>query len=333
MEPVRWGILSTSSFAEEKFIPGLKKSPMIEVAAVASRDLPRATQYAERNGIPVAYGSYEELLADPGIDVIYNPLPNDLHVEWTKRAAEAGKHVLCEKPMGMRAGELDVLLPLADNVHIAEGFMVRFHPQWIQTRDLIRSGQLGRITHMHVTFSYNNTDSDNIRNIASSGGGALYDIGCYAIVASRWFLDAEPIRVAAVADLDPAFGTDRLTSALLDFGDGRTSNFSVSTQCVYHQRVHVYGTLGRLEITIPFNQPLDEPAIYLTHEGQTADGLDATRHVVPTNDQYTLQGEAFSQRIRNEKPTSAHLLDAMQNMRIIDAIFASTKSGRFEPIA
>ena len=332
MKPVRWGVLSTSSFAEEKFLPGLRKSSLIDVAAVASRDLPRATAYAKRNNIATAYGSYEELLADPTIEVIYNPLPNNLHVEWTRKSAEAGKHVLCEKPMGMRADELDVLLPLAEKVHIAEAFMVRFHPQWTETRDVVRSGKLGRITHMHVMFSYGNTDARNIRNIAANGGGALYDIGCYAIVASRWFLDAEPVRVAAVGDLDPVFGTDRLTSALLDFGDGRTSNFSVSTQCVNHQRVHVYGTEGRLEITIPFNQPQDDPAIYLTHRGQTPAGLDAVQHVVPTDDQYALQGEAFSLRVRNEKPTSAYLLDAKQNMRIIDAIFAATKSGRFEII-
>ncbi len=332
MTPVRWGILSTSSFAEEKFIPGLRKSPLIEVAAVASRDNVRSAEYARRNGIATSYGSYDELLADPTIEVIYNPLPNDQHVAWTKRAAEAGKHVLCEKPMGMRADELDALIPLAEKVHIAEGFMVRFHPQWLDTRELLRSGAIGRVTHMHVAFSYNNGDASNIRNIPANGGGALYDIGCYAIVASRWFLDADPVRVAAVTDIDPTFGTDRLTSALLDFGDGRTSNFSVSTQCVYHQRVHVFGTTGRLEITIPFNQPQDEPTVYLTHEGQTSHGLDAIVHEVPTNDQYTLQGEAFSRRVRNEQPTTAPLLDAIINMRTIDAIFASAKSGRFEPI-
>jgi predicted dehydrogenase len=333
MTPVRWGILSTSSFAEQKFIPGLRKSPLIDVAAVASRDLDRASAFASRTGIARAYGSYEELLADPTIDVIYNPLPNDLHVEWTKRAAESGKHVLCEKPMGMRAEELDALLPLAEKVHIAEGFMVRFHPQWLETRDLIRSGKLGRITHVHVAFSYTNTDEQNIRNIAAHGGGALYDIGCYAIVASRWFLEADPVRVAAVADIDPTFGTDRLTSALLDFGDGRTGNFSVSTQSVPHQRVHVFGTSGRLEITIPFNQPQDEPTVYLVHHGQTAAGLDVEVHEVPTSDQYTLQGEAFSRRVREEQPTTSHLLDAVTNMRIIDAVFASVKSGRFETVA
>jgi predicted dehydrogenase len=332
MKPVRWGILSTSSFSEDTFIPSLRKSPHIEVAAVASRSLDRATGFARRNHIPTAYGSYEELLADPTIEAIYNPLPNSLHVEWTAKAAQAGKHVLCEKPMGIDATELDVLLPLAKQVHIAEGFMVRFHPQWIQTRELLARLEIGRVTHMHVTFGYNNADPLNIRNVSSAGGGAMYDIGCYAVVASRWFLDAEPLRVAAVSDTDPVFGTDRLTSALLDFGDGRTSNFSVSTQCVFHQGVHVFGTEGRLEIAIPFNQPTDEATVYLLHFGQTAHGFDAARWEIPISDQYTLQAEAFSARIRSETPTQAFLLDAKQNMRVIDAVFRSAVSGRFESI-
>jgi predicted dehydrogenase len=332
MKPVRWGVLSTSDFARRKFIPGLKKSLMIEVAAVASRNLDRAQAFASDLGIPTAYGSYEELLADPSIEVIYNPMPNDLHVEWTKKAAEAGKHVLCEKPMGMDAAQLDVLLPLARKVHIAEGFMVRFHPQWIETRDVVRSGALGRISHMHVSFGYNNTDAANIRNLPASGGGAMYDIGCYAVVAARWFLEADPIRVAAVTDIDPNFGTDRLTSALLDFGDGRTCTFQVSTQSVFHQRANVFGTNGRLEITIPFNQPQDESVIYMIHEGQSAHGLDARRIEVPMNDQYTSQGEAFSLRVRNEAPTDGPLRDAMVNMSVIDAIFRAASSGQFEVI-
>ncbi len=332
MQPIRWGILSTSSFAAEKFIPGLQKSPLIDVAAVASRDGSKARAYADALGIATSYGSYEELLADPSIDVIYNPLPNDLHVEWTRQAALAGKHVLCEKPMGMNAAELDVLLPLAEHVHLAEGFMVRFHPQWIETLARVQSGELGRITHAHVAFSYFNDDGNNIRNIASSGGGALYDIGCYAIVAARWFLGSEPTRVAAVMDRDPQFDTDRLTSALMDFGNGQTCTFSVSTQSTYHQRVHIYGTKSRLEVTIPFNQLLDAPMIYLTHDGSSVDGLDAVQHVVATNDQYTLQGEAFSLRVRNEKPSTAALLDAQCNMRIIDAVTRAAISGRFETI-
>jgi predicted dehydrogenase len=332
MDKVRWGVLSTSDFAERRFLPGLRKSPLIEVAAVASRDVGRAQAFADRCGISTAYGSYEELLADPTIEVIYNPLPNSMHVEWTMRAAEAGKHVLCEKPMGMNASELDVLLPYAERVHIAEGFMVRFHPQWPETRDIVRSGQLGRVSHMHVAFSYSNTDGSNIRNVADVGGGALYDIGCYAIVAARWFMDADPVRVSALIDRDPAFGTDRVTSAILDFGDGRMCTFQVGTQTVYHQRVHVYGTTGRLEITIPFNQPQDDPTIYLLHEGQSVDGLDARQIVVPTNDQYTSQGEAFSMRVRNEAPTTGPLLDAMVNMRVIDAVFRSAASGHFETV-
>ena len=331
--PVRWGILSTSAFAESQFIPGLQKSSLIEVAAIASRDLDRASAAAARLDIPTAYGSYEELLADPSIEVIYNPLPNDLHVEWTLRAAQAGKHVLCEKPMGMDAASLEVLLPWADKVHIAEGFMVRFHPQWTETRELIRRGALGRISHANVAFGYSNTDATNIRNIASRGGGAMYDIGGYAVVAARWFMDADPVRVAAVCDRDATFGTDRLTSGLFDFGDGRTCTFSVSTQSVYHQRVHVIGSAGRLEITIPFNQPQDGPTIYLTHFGQTTHGLDAKEHVVTTNDQYTSQGEAFSLRVRHEVPTRAPLLDAITNMTITDAVFASAATGSFVDIA
>jgi predicted dehydrogenase len=330
---VRWGILSTSSFAEKTFLPGLQRAKHVEVAAVASRDLSRAQAFATRTGIATAYGSYEELLADPTIDVIYIALPNHLHVEWTKRAAEAGKHVMCEKPMGLNRAELNVLLPLASKVHIAEAFMVRFHPQWIEVRERIRNGEFGRITHMHSVFAYNNTDAGNIRNIASIGGGALYDIGCYTIVAARWFLEADPVRVAAVIDRDPTFGTDRLTSALFDFGDGRTASVSASTQSVYHQRVQIYGTAGRVEITVPFNQPQTEPVTYFTHDGSTVAGLDAPRFDVPTNDQYASQADAFCLRVRNEAPTDGPLRDAMANMAAIDATFLSAQTGQFEPIA
>ena len=331
-KPLRWGLLSTSEFAERKFIPGLRKSSLVDIVAVGSRDLRRARAFADRLGIPTAYGSYEELIADPSIEVIYNPLPNDLHVEWTRRAAEAGKHVLCEKPMGMSAEELAVLTPLADRVHIAEAFMVRFHPQWTETRALIDGGGLGRVSHMHVAFAYTNTDAANIRNVVSAGGGALYDIGCYAVVAARWFFGAEPVRVAAVVDRDPGFGTDRLTSALLDFGDGRTCAFSVSTQSVPHQRIHVFGSSARLEMPIPFNQPPDAPAVYLVHDGSSLDGLDAVRHTIPANDQYTSQADAFCRRVRDEAPSRQPLLDAVANMRVIDAVFRSAQTGRFEPV-
>jgi predicted dehydrogenase len=332
MEPVRWGVLSTSAFAASKFIPSIQQSPMIDVVAVASRDAGRAAQYASDNHIPVSYGSYEELLIDDSIEVVYNPLPNSLHVEWTKRAAEAGKHVMCEKPMGINAAELDALVPLADRVHIAEAFMVRYHPQWIETREVVRSGVLGRISHMHVAFSYNNGDPTNIRNIASVGGGAMYDIGCYAVVAARWFLESDPVRVAAIADRDPTFGTDRTMTGVLDFGDGRTCTFGVATQTVYHQRANIYGEKGRIESTIPFKQLLDEPMVYLTHDGSSVAGLDATHYNVAAANQYMLLAEAFSRRVRQEAPTPAALRDAMMNMRILDAVFRSAESGRFEQV-
>ncbi len=329
---LRWGILSTSNFAQKVFLPGLRKSSNLTVTAVASRDLARAQVFATRNDIPRAYGSYEELLADPNIDVVYIPTPNSMHVEWTLKAALAGKHVLCEKPMGVTAVELEALAPVAQKVHIAEAFMVRFHPQWLEVREVVRSGKIGPITHMHAEFSYTNTDPTNIRNTSGIGGGAMYDIGCYAVVAARWFLEANPVRVAAVTDLDPTFGTDRLASALLDFGDGRTCTFSVSTQTVPHQRVHLYGTEGRIEITIPFNQPQNDTVTYLVHDGTSLHGLDAVPHVVNTADQYTAQADAFCARIRSEAPSTEALRDAMVNMATIDAVFRSASSGRFEPI-
>ncbi len=326
---LRWGVLSTSDFAERRFIPGLRKSSILTVHGVASRDLLRAQAFAARCEIPVAYGSYEEMLADPNIDIIYNPLPNNLHVEWTRKAAEAAKHVLCEKPMGMTADEVASLLPLASRVHIAEAFMVRQHPQWTQVREIIRRGELGRVTHAHIAFAYTNTDETNIRNIEAVGGGAMYDIGCYAVVAARWFLEAEPVRVAAVKDVDPRFGTDRLTSALLDFGDGRTCAFSVSTQSTPHQRVHLFGTKGRLELTIPFNQPQDASLTFFFHDGSSMAGLDAVPTVVPMADQYTLLAEWFCRKVTDEQPSSVGIDDAIANMRVIDAVFRSAASGEF----
>ena len=333
MQPVNWGILSTSSFATERFLPGLRKSPMVRLKAVGSRDLGRAKSFARTNGIAEAYGSYEEVLRDPEVEIVYVPLPNNLHAEWTLKAAKAGKHVLCEKPMGMNAKELAKLKLLARKVHIAEAFMVRFHPQWMEARERVRNGEIGRLTHIHVAFAYNNLDPKNIRNIAKTGGGALYDIGCYAIVAGRWFYEAEPLRAVGLADRDPKFKTDRTFSALLDFGKGRPLAFTVSTQSVVHQRAHIFGTKGRLEITIPFNQPQNDPTVYLMHDGSSPHGLDARQFTVPTADQYQLQAEYYCKLIRSgEKPSPKRLEDADRNMRIIDALFRSEKSRRFEKV-
>jgi predicted dehydrogenase len=330
MTPVRWGILSTALIGTQKIIPAMRKSGQIEVAAIASRDLNAAQTVADRFGIPKAYGSYEAMLADPSIEAVYNPLPNHLHVPMTLAAVKAGKHVLCEKPMSIKAAELGVLRPYASLLHIREAFMVRFHPQWAETRALVRGGAIGELRFMQVPFSYFNDDPHNIRNRADAGGGAAYDIGCYAITAGRWFFEAKPERVIALVDRDPQFKTDRTTSALLDFGGGRQLAFSVSTQAARYQRIQLVGTRGRIEIDVPFNAPEAEPCCYHVH-GMGGAGAPPPRTVtLPAADQYQLQMEAFSNAVRTETPGAAGLDDALANMRAIEALFASEKSGRFE---
>jgi len=330
MTPVRWGILSTARIGTEKVIPGMLKSKTLEVAGIASRDLGKAESAAAALGIKKAYGSYEAMLADPSIEAIYNPLPNHLHVPMTLAAAQAGKHVLCEKPISLTAAELEVLRPHASQVHIREAFMVRFHPQWIEVREHLREGVIGDLHFMHVPFSYFNDDPGNIRNMADIGGGALYDIGCYAIVAGRWFFEREPERVIATMERDPVFKTDRTTSGLLDFGSGRQLAFTVSTQSAKYQRVQLVGTKGRMEIEIPFNAPQDAPCRYAVDNASALDGAGIRTFTLAIADQYQLQAEAFSRAVRTQPPDASALDDAVANMRIIDALFASEKSGRFE---
>jgi predicted dehydrogenase len=330
MEPVRWGVLSTARIATKKVIPGMLKSSMLVVSGLASRDRKKADAAVAELGIARAYGSYEEMLADPAIEAVYNPLPNHLHVPLTLAAAQAGKHVLCEKPMAMTAAELEALRPYASKVHIREAFMVREHPQWITARDRVRQGAIGELRFMQVGFSYFNDDPSNIRNQADIGGGALYDIGCYAIAAGRWFFEGEAQGAIASMDLDPAFGTDRSTSGLLDFGGGRQLSFSVSTQASPYQRVVLVGTRGRLEIEIPFNAPPDEACRYWIDDGSSLNGASRVETVLPVADQYQLQAEAFSRAVRNERPDASALDDAVWGMRTIDALFASVKSGHVE---
>jgi len=330
MTPVRWGILSTAKIGTQRAIPGMLKSSLLQVAALASRSLPAAQEAAAALGIPRAYGSYDALLADPAIEAIYNPLPNHLHVPLTLAAAQAGKHVLCEKPMAMTASELEVLRPYASKVHLREAFMVRFHPQWIAAREHVRRGEIGELRFIQVPFAYFNADPANIRNMADIGGGALYDIGCYAIVAGRWFFEAEPDRVAATMARDPVFRTDIATSGLLEFAGGRQLAFSVSTQAARYQRIELVGTQGRIEIEIPFNAPQDLTTRYSIDDASALDGSGIRTITLPVADQYQLQAEAFPRAVRDEAPDARGLDDAVANMRVIDALFASAKSGRFE---
>jgi len=332
MKKVVWGVISTAKIGLKKVLPGMQRSDRLEIRAIASRSAKAAREAADALGIPKAYGSYEELLGDAQIEAVYNPLPNHLHVPLTLRAAEAGKHVLCEKPIALTAADAERLRAAAGKVLIMEAFMVRFHPQWLRARELIRQGQVGTLRAVQMFFSYFNDDAMNIRNMAAIGGGALYDIGCYAIVAGRFFFEAEPRRAVALVDRDPGFGTDRLTSALVDFGAGRHLDFTVSTQCVPFQRLQICGTKGRIEIQIPVNAPQGAKTVLFLDDGAALDGSSVRSEIVPPSDQYMLQGEAFSRAVRGEIELPYGVEDAVRNMRIIDALFRSETSARWEEV-
>ena len=333
MKPVVWGVLSTARIGRDRVLPGMRKSPLLEIRAIASRDGARARTTADVLGIPRAYDSYEALLADPEIEAIYNPLPNHLHVPLTLQAAAAGKHVLCEKPIALTAHEASALRTAAGSVLIAEAFMVRFHPQWLRARELVRSGRIGALRAVQMFFGYHNVDAATVRNKADIGGGGLYDIGCYAIVAGRFFFEAEPVRGIALVDRDPAFFTDRLTSGLMDFGDGRRLDFTVSTQIAPFQRLQLCGAKGRIEIHIPVNAPQGATTRIAIDDCSSLDGAGVATETLPESDQYQLQGEAFSRAVRGEMLLPYGIEDAIANMRVIDALFRSERSGQWEAIA
>ncbi len=333
MKTVKWGILSTARIGVTKVIPGMRKSPYVEVAAIASRDLAAATGVAQSIGIDKAYGSYEDLLADPDIDAIYNPLPNHLHVPLTLQAARAGKHVLCEKPMSLTAAEIDQLKEVEGKVHIMEAFMVRHSLQWNEAREKVREGALGGAAQMIQSFfSYNNQDPANIRNKVEWGGGGLMDIGCYPIVAGRFFFEAEPVRVIALVTRHADFGTDVVTGGLLDFGQGRQLTFSVSTQLARAQQLVVWGADKRLIIPVPYNAQPDVPNIFAINDGSELDGSSAELFAMDVSDQYTRMSEDFSRAVLGEIPLPYDLDDARANMRIIDALFRSEKTGAWETV-
>ena len=324
---IRWGILSTANIGMQKVTPGIQKSAHSEVVAIASRDLGKARAAADTLGIAKAYGSYEELFADPEIDAIYNALPNHLHVPMTVAAAKAGKHVLCEKPIALSALDAEALRTIPANIIVLEAFMIRFHPQWARARDIIRSGELGEIRAINAVFTYFNADPHNVRNQADIGGGGIMDIGCYPITAARYLFEAEPRRVVSLVERDPNFGTDRLASVMADFGNGRQLNFTCSTQTTPHQRVQVFGTKAKMEIIIPFNAPPNERTAITIDTGAPIDGSLARREILPAVDQYTEQAEAFALAVLGEKPLPWGVEDAIASMKIIDAIFQSEKTG------
>src|SRR5215475_1151563 len=328
---VKWGILGVASLVRRRVMPGLAQCEHTEVTAIASRELPKAEKTAAQLGIPKAYGSYEELLADPEIEVIYNPLPNHLHVPWSTKAARKGKHVLCEKPLSLTVAEARQLLEVRDehNVKIAEAFMVRTHPQWQRTEELVRTGRIGKLRSALGYFSYYSVDPANTRNILEYGGGGLYDIGCYPIKTTRFVFGEEPVRVFGCIERDPSFKTDRLTSAILEYPSGQAI-FTCSTQNLYYQRMQFLGTKGRIDVEIPFNAPTDRPTRIFIDDGKDLFGAGLGTETFPVCNQFTIQADLFSVAVREHKEVVNPLEDAICNMAVIEAVFRSADSGKWE---
>ena len=329
MAKVKWGIISSAKIARNNVIPGMQQGELCEVYAIASRKLEQAQQVAKDLSIPKAYGSYEELLADPEVQAIYNPLPNHLHVSWSIKAAEAGKHVLCEKPLGVDAADAEKLVNVCreKGVLLMEAFMYRMHPQWLLVKDYVSRGKIGELKAFQMFFSYSNYDPNNIRNRAElAGSGGLMDIGCYPISQSRFLFETEPQRAISLVNRDPELNVDTLSSAILDFGKGHAT-FTCSTQLFPYQRVQVLGTEGRLEIEIPVNAPNNEETkiFYSTDRGTEIITIDPCH-------QYELEGDLFSKAILEGGPVPTPPADALGNMKVLDAIFRSEKSGKWEAV-
>lgn len=333
MRKVRWGVLGAAKIAVEKVIPAMQGGTYSEVTAIASRDGAKARAAADRLGIARAHGSYEALISDPDVDAIYNPLPNHLHLPYTRAAAEAGKHVLCEKPIGLNASEARELLAVRDRTGmvIQEAFMVWTHPQWRRVVELCRSGGIGDVRGYSGVFSYYNDDPANIRSVAEWGGGGLMDIGCYLIMTSRMVFGEEPRRVSGVLERDPQTGVDILTSMMLDYPSGQAVGLC-STRVVPYQRVQILGTRRRLEVEIPFNAPNDRPCRVWSDDGTDLSGGHVETITFDTCDQYRIQGDALSRAILEGRPQPYPLEMTVRNMEIIDAVFRAAESGRWETV-
>lgn len=330
---VRWGVLGAANIAVRQVIPATQKSAMCEVLAIASRDIHKARSAAESLDIPRAYGSYEELIDDPDVEAIYNPLPNHLHVPWTIRAAERGKHVLCEKPIALNAREAETLLQVQERtgVQIAEAFMVRTHPRWTATRELVQAGRIGDLRLINGHFTYFKRDADNVRSNPEWGGGALLDIGCYPITMSRWLFGEEPIEVVGQLEFDPDMHIDRVGSALLHFPSGQAA-FTFGGQVALHQQMNIFGTRGHLAVDVPFNPPHDRPSRIVLDDGRDLVGGGSEVFTFAPINQFTLQATRFAEAVRGTARVAVPLSDSINNMRVIDAIFRSAKTRNWETL-
>lgn len=329
-EKINWGILSTAKIAVQKVIPAMQACQHANIVAIASRDESKVKQVVKSLNIPRVYNSYEELIGDDAIDAIYNPLPNHLHVPYTMRCIEQGKHVLCEKPIALSTNDIKALIEARNKhqVKVGEAFMVRTHPQWLTVLKMINDGLIGKLEAIHGFFSYYNRDPANIRNKLEFGGGALLDIGCYPIHVARFIFGEEPEKVVSMIDHDPDWNVDRLTSAMLKFPSGQAT-FTVGTQIVPYQTVQFFGSKKKLELQIPFNAPADAACKIYISEGNISLPYEKISTVEVCN-QYTIQGDAFSLSILNDLTEPVPLEDALKNMAVIEAVFKSAESGQWE---
>lgn len=329
--PVRWGILGAANIALRQVIPATQQSPVSTVVAIASRDLAKARAAAKNLDIPRAYGSYQELIDDPDVEAIYNPLPNHLHVPWTIRAAERGKHVLCEKPIALNAAEAEQLLEVQQRtgVQIAEAFMVRTHPQWVAARELITNGRIGELRLINGHFTYFRRDPADVRSNPDWGGGALLDIGCYPITMSRWLFGEEPLEVVGQLEFDPDMHVDRVGSVLMRFPSGQAA-FTFGGQVALHQQMKIFGTRGHISIDVPFNPPPGLPSRFVVDDARDLTGSGAEYFTFAPLNQYTIQATHFAGAVRGLNSVAVSVADAILNMRVIDAIFRSAKSHGWE---
>jgi predicted dehydrogenase len=333
MTPLRWGVLGTSRIARTQVIPAMLASGNHRMVAIGSRDTGRAADFARALGVPRSYGSYEELLDDPEVEAVYNPLPNHLHVPWTVRALAAGKHVLCEKPIALNAAEARTLAQAQHDSgrFVAEAFMVRSHPQWLRARELVREGRIGTLGLVTGHFSYPRRDPNDVRNRVEFGGGVLLDIGCYPITMSRWLFGEEPTEVVALIDRDPDTGVDRLSSGLLRFPSGQSA-FTSGGELALHQAMHLYGASGHLSVEIPFNPPHNEPSRIVLDDGRDLVGGGRTVIDLPPVNQFAQQADRFADAIRGKGELPVSVQDSVANMAVIDALFRSAETRRVETV-
>jgi predicted dehydrogenase len=326
----RWGVLSTAKIGREQVLPALADSTNGVLAAVASRDVSKARDLADRFGVPHAYGSYEELLAADTVDGVYIPLPTASHVEWAVKAADAGKHVLVEKPLALKAEDIAQVIEARDRngVVVSEAFMVTYHPQWAKVRDLIAEGAIGTLKRVQGAFTYYNVDPVNMRNRPELGGGALPDIGVYPVVTTRFASGAEPLRVQATVERDQTFGTDTHSSVRADFGSFELS-FYLSTQLAARQAMAFHGDKGVIEVAAPFNAGVyDDHRVTLWSQNHG----EARTFRFPGTSQYRLQAEAFARKAAGENVAVFALEESVNNQKVIDAIYRAGESGGWEAV-